>query len=171
MSTSRSSTLDRIKEDGVTFGPPITLPMIVVFLSATGHDTSLVKWTAIGSFVAVAVIFLLICAGRPSSAHTMLSALSAGLLLSVALTHWPLRVAFQVAQPELDRIAEITRDAGSVDDGFAGWFRIERGSLVDQSVVLEFAGIRYGSCAFVQDAGDEAEGYRLNKRWTHISLR
>jgi hypothetical protein len=171
MSKSRGTTLDRIKEDGVAYGPPISLPIIVLFLSATGHDTNLVKWTAIASLVAGAVIYLLIRADRPSPTHMMLSVLSAGILLSVLITHWPLRVAFQVARPELDRIAEITRDAGSIDDGFAGWFRIEHGRLVERSVVLEFAGIKYGRCAFVQDAGDQVDGYRLNNRWTHTQLR
>lgn len=163
--------VERMKSDSVAFSPLIGLPVLTVFLSATAHGTSFVSFVSVASLAAIALLFVLVRVDRPSRLHSVLAASSALLVGSIALTHWPLRAAFKLAEARLDEHADVVRSGGSVDGKSAGWFTIREGRIDQRGIVLELVGHRYEYCAFVRSDSSDHRGYRLSRRWFHQVLR
>lgn len=162
------SSLKLMQTDGVAYGPAVALPVVVIFLSAAGHSTVFVRYAALLSLAGIALVALLIHKDRPSRGHKAVSVIAVAVVASVAITHWPLRLGFNLAERRLEELASAVFDGAYVEREWAGWYPITGGRVDGSRVILEIGGIRYEDCAFVHVAFDEVvSGYRLRPTWVH----
>ena len=162
------SFLKRVQTDGGAYGPLATLPVIVIFLSAAGHSTVFVRYAALLSLSGIALVAVFIHKDRPSRSHKVLSVIAVVVVASVAITHWPLRLGFKLAESRLEELASAVFDGSYIEREWAGWYPITGGRVDGSRVVLDIGGIRYEDCAFVHIAFDEVvSGYRLRPTWVH----
>jgi hypothetical protein len=165
------SFFERVRSDGVAYGPLTMLPLIVMFLSGIGHSTSFVRYAAIFSLAGIMLVALLIRKDRPSPSHMVLSIIAAAIVTSVAVTHWPLRLGFNLAERRLDELANVVFSGAQIGREWAGWYPIIGGKVEGSKVYLEIGGFRYEDCAFVRIPFDEAaNGYILRSTWVHCEI-
>ena len=142
----------------------VALPLIAVALSIWPADWFLLLLACVVLLFANLGI-LLFTKSRP---HLYMGIFSAGLLISIATTNWPLHAAYAFSRPSFDRLAVQIRAGNNVQTPCsAGMFRICKAELnYTGTVCLWTDDDSAGHTGFVQ-CGPAAPPFNL---WSHTSL-
>jgi hypothetical protein len=152
-----------------------------VLVSATGGEPVGVVLLAIVFSAAAIIVGLLLIGYRRHTQRRVLPALvaptlSLAVIISVAITHWPLRVAYAWSRDSFDAVAQRVRSGEHVTTPLrAGLFTIRRAELSHHGIVCLWTHPHpSGSTGFVQCRGDNVpfnlwSMVRLDNRWQFIS--
>ena len=149
--------------------------------SATGGEqVGVVLLAIVLSAAAIIVGSVLVGYRRQTKSRPMpaLAALilSLAVIISVAATHWPLRVTYALSRASFDRVAQRIRNGESITTPLrAGLFTIQRAELSHHDIVCLWTKPQPGgSTGFVQCRRDYVpfnlwSMVRLDDRWQFIS--
>ena len=152
-----------------------------VLVSATGGEQVGVVLLAIVLSAAAIIVGSLLVGYRRHTQRRVLPALAAPILslaviISVAATHWPLRVAYAWSRDSFDAVAQRVRSGEHVTTPLrAGLFTIQRAELSHHGIVCLWTQPHpSGSTGFVQCRRDYVpfnlwSMVRLDDRWQFIS--
>jgi hypothetical protein len=120
---------------------------------------------------------------QPSRGRKAVAAVAVGLVVAFAVsilqTHWPLRLAFHLSSPALNRLADRVSGGGTVRPGErAGLYFIRGGSIVGGDTMLVIDPDPGGLSAFVRKGtampGPRREwledGYDKGDRWLYLDV-
>jgi hypothetical protein len=152
-----------------------------VFVSATGGEQVGVVLLAIVLSAAAITVGSLLVGYRRHTQRRVLTALvapiiSLAIIISVAATHWPLRVAYAWSRVSFDAVAQRVRSGERVQTPLrAGLFTIQRAEISHHDIVCLWTQPHpSGSTGFVQCRRDYVpfnlwSMVRLDERWQFIS--
>jgi hypothetical protein len=159
----------------------IGVPASTIWLSASGFDSIEVMIYCIGAgFLATALgLFMILHAADhrqrpwPLLAATLAST---GIIVSVLMMHWPLRLAFAISRPDLDALASDVRFGHiPAQPRWVGLFKIVATEVLDDGAVCLWTRDHACGCdGFVEiRSGDIPfsvwSQVTLDKRWQFIS--
>lgn len=149
----------------------LLFPPAFIFMSAVGYNARLISYFAVAAALSLGLVALLVLRDRPTIGHGAVSAISVGILFSVALTHWPLRITFNLARTRLDQIASQVQAGQSVERENAGLYLVLTGRRAGDEVILEIGGRRMTDVALVKTGHPRVDDLRLGSGWAYRELR
>jgi len=177
----RTRAMKRHRIDAALISLLCLMALAGVLVSATGGEQVSVVLLAIVLSAAVIIIGSLLVGYRRHTQRRVLPALvtailSLVLIISVAATHWPLRVAYAWSRESFDVVAQSVRSGEHITTPLrAGLFTIQRAELSHHGIVCLWTHPHpAGSTGFVQCRRDYVPFnlwsiVRLDDRWQFIS--
>ena len=156
------------------------LGLAAVLVSATGGEKVAVVLLAIVLGMAIIIVGSLLIGYRRHTQRRVLSAsiapvVALGIIVSVAATHWPMRVSYAMSRSAFDAVAQRVRAGDHVKPHRVGLFTIRRAEVYHNGVVCLWTGLNPSGCTgFVQCGPDYVpfnlwSMVRLDGRWQFIS--
>jgi|SRR6185503_16327735 len=156
------------------------LALAAVLFSATGGEKVAVVFWAIILGLAIVIVGSLLIGHRRHTKRDVLPAFTApaiglGIIVSVAATHWPLRVSYAMSRGAFDSIAQRVRAGEEVTPQRVGLVKIRRAEVYHNGIVCLWTGLNAGGyTGFVQCGPDYVPFnlwsiVRLDARWQFIS--
>jgi len=156
------------------------LSLAAVLVSATGGEKVVVVLLAIVLGLAIILVGSILIGYRRHTQRKVLPALIApvlalSIIISVAATHWPLRVSYAMSRGAFDAIAQRVRGCEQGKPQRVGLVMIRKAEVYHNGIICLWTGLNpNGKTGFVQCGPDYVpfnlwSMVRLDARWQFIS--
>ncbi|MEO0375694.1 MAG: hypothetical protein AAF329_13915 [Cyanobacteria bacterium P01_A01_bin.17] len=147
------------------WGSLILLPALIATVLSAIAVEPISLLLLCGSLGFVSFVLLLFTRTRQ---HWLIGVLTAAILTTIATTHWPLRVTYAAAKPQIAQVAAQVQAGNTVDRPFwVGSFRIAKAE-VDKGVVCLWTDLHpNGRTGFVQQRQQDQQKFNT---WSTLQL-